>query len=383
MDVYEPSDDSQLIKAQIKEYAKGRVLDIGTGSGILAEEAASYAREVIAIDNNQKAIDYCSRTCPNKAIKFVKSDLFEHVSGKFNLIICNPPYLPKDKGIEDPALYGGKHGYEYIERLLRKVADYMEDDGVLLLLFSSLTNRAKVLELISEALLEGKEIAKKSFMMEQLYVYAIVKSERLKGLHGRGVTSVFYFAQGNRGIVYKGMIGKTQVGIKVKKPTSSAIDRMVNEAYWLPRVNEIGIGPKYIFHSEDMVVYEFVEGVYMKDWLPQASSETTKAMLLELLLQARKLDKLGVDKAEMLRPFKNLIIGKKPVFIDFERMRRVLQPKNVTQFCQYLTSNHSLDLLLDKGISIDSEALRSAAAAYKSDQSDENFKRLLSTTNFK
>jgi len=46
MEVYEPAEDSFLIQKYIKKYSRGIVLDIGTGTGILAEESASSKRVV-------------------------------------------------------------------------------------------------------------------------------------------------------------------------------------------------------------------------------------------------------------------------------------------------------------------------------------------------
>ena len=65
MSIYEPQEDSFLLKNQIKNYAKGLVLDIGTGSGMLAEEASKYAEHVIAVDINPKVIEQCSFKNPN------------------------------------------------------------------------------------------------------------------------------------------------------------------------------------------------------------------------------------------------------------------------------------------------------------------------------
>ncbi len=44
--VYEPREDSYLLKKHIPEYSRGIVLDIGTGSGILAKEASKTAETV-------------------------------------------------------------------------------------------------------------------------------------------------------------------------------------------------------------------------------------------------------------------------------------------------------------------------------------------------
>ena len=87
--IYAPSDDSFLILEQVKKYAKGKVLDMCTGSGILAKAALEKTKDVTAVDIKEKAVNHCKK---NK-INVIKSDLFHKVEGKFDLIIFNPPYL--------------------------------------------------------------------------------------------------------------------------------------------------------------------------------------------------------------------------------------------------------------------------------------------------
>ncbi len=98
MDIYEPAEDSYLLEKHVREEAYGRVLDVGTGSGIQALAAASNSkvRDVTAVDVNPEAVS--SLKGKNRKITVKQSDLFENVTGKFNIIIFNPPYLPQDKG---------------------------------------------------------------------------------------------------------------------------------------------------------------------------------------------------------------------------------------------------------------------------------------------
>lgn len=174
---YEPREDSYLILKHIKEYVKGAVLDMGTGSGILAEEAAKYADEVIGADINEYAVKKAQEKYKN--IKFVCSDLFSYFRKhpqKFDLIIFNPPYLPEDKDEpEDIKLMttGGKYGYELIEKFLSQAKNYLKENGKILLLFSSLTNKNKVDEIISKNNYNCKEIDKQKLHFEELYIYLI------------------------------------------------------------------------------------------------------------------------------------------------------------------------------------------------------------------
>ena len=67
--VYQPREDSYLMQKVIKEYADGRVLDMGTGTGILAKEAAKTAISVIAADINHVSIEFCRKNIKDKKIK--------------------------------------------------------------------------------------------------------------------------------------------------------------------------------------------------------------------------------------------------------------------------------------------------------------------------
>jgi len=70
MEIYEPAEDSFLLQKYVKKYAKGIALDMGTGSGIQAETAASSKKvvKVFAVDINEEAIKYCIRHQKNKKI---------------------------------------------------------------------------------------------------------------------------------------------------------------------------------------------------------------------------------------------------------------------------------------------------------------------------
>lgn len=169
--MYDTAEDSFLVKKHIKDYAKGTVLDLGTGSGILAVEASRYAEKVIGVDIDQESVDYCNYH--HKGIEFRKSDLYSDVSGKFDLIIFNPPYLPEDK--DEPmdsrrATTGGKHGYEIIKDFLKQAKHHLKKDGKILLLFSSMTNIDKVQELNDY---DYKEIDRQHIFFEDLILYEL------------------------------------------------------------------------------------------------------------------------------------------------------------------------------------------------------------------
>jgi len=168
------------LEKQVKKYSKGKkVLDLGTGSGIQARAAIkNKARSVLASDINQEVIKHCK----NLGINCIKSNLFNKIKGKFDLIIFNPPYLPYD-GREDKeskkVTTGGKKGDELILKFLKKGKKHLGKKGVFLIVLSSLTPRNRINELLKKENMRKKVLSKKKLFMETLEVWEI---KRLKSL---------------------------------------------------------------------------------------------------------------------------------------------------------------------------------------------------------
>ncbi|MBI1968612.1 methyltransferase [Candidatus Woesearchaeota archaeon] len=402
MAVYEPAEDSFLLQKLVKEHAFGRVLDMGSGSGIQAFAAAASprVREVLAVDIDQEALAQLRQKIAKekiaaKKIKTLQSDLFEHIAGKFDTIIFNPPYLPQDPGIEDHAIYGGKKGWELAERFFSQAGNYLTSKGKILFLFSSLTNKEKIDEIISHQLFTFQERGRHKLAFEELLVYSIEKSPILRELERRGIEAVHYFTHGKRGDIFVGMLNRNtpvkthipekqlvKVAIKVQRKESQASARMANEAYWLERVNRVGIGPRFLFSGEEYVAYAFVEGAFFEEWIrQQASKKAIQEALRGILKQCHRLDQLGITKEELHHPVKHIIIDslQQPVLLDFERAKETKKPQNITQFVEYLCRLEKL--LREKKILLDKEKLRAAAKIYKaslaSPAAEEAFNSLL------
>ncbi len=375
-EVYEPREDSFLLKEQIKKFAKGTAIDIGTGSGILAAEAAKYCKKVYAVDINKKAVDHCKRLFrDNKKIIVKHSDLFSAVKEKgFDLVLFNAPYLPKEKGISDLALDGGKHGYELLTRLICELPAHLKKKGVALVLFSSRTKKEAIDKAIENKALKARTVAtKKLAFFEELYVYAIEKSGFLKSLeekHNIIPGSLSYLAKGKRGVVYKAKMRKgtraIDVAIKAKNRKSKAINRIENEIKALKTVNSYSIGPKLIDYgsSKSYFICEFIKGERFEDYLKIATKKEILKIIEDLLLQLYTLDKLGIAKTELSHSNKHIICNKrtkKAVLIDFERAKIREKPRNLTQFCQYIIKLSSKSLLK---ANIDKKELLKLASDY-------------------
>ena len=376
---YEPAEDSFLLQKAVRRFARGRVLDIGTGSGIQALTAAGKqtVRSVLAVDIDSEVISFLRSQKSSPKITIRPSDLFSQVNGTFDTIICNPPYLPQDQGVNDPALYGGKKGYELIERFFAEVGDHLVGKGVILLIFSSLTNKERVDAVIQQQLFQFRELSRQKLAFEELYCYIITPTPLRNRLTQNKVTNIHYFARGKRGLIYTGHYHKKKVAIKVPRPGSQAKGRIANETRWLRVINKDGMGSRLLFAGPGFVVYVFVEGQLLKELLKGASYSVLRRIFRSVLRQCFQLDQLGVQKEEMHRPQKHIILGKHGhvTLIDFERCYRKQNPHNVTQFVEFIC--RAQPILMQRGFSFTVAALRHAIRMYASERTEESFQRLL------
>jgi len=367
--VYSPREDSYLLKKHVEKYAKGTVLDMGTGSGIQAESAAKKATSVYAVDKDPSSIAFCKENVKERKIKFVKSDLFSFFAGrkpKFDLIIFNPPYLPDHPKVQDIALDGGKKGYELLNRFLDEANLYLKKDGIILIVFSSLTKKDKVIELIDNNCLEYSELDTQRLFFEELYVFLIEKSALLKELEAKGLGDIRLLAKGHRGVIYTGKYKKQKVSIKTEHPRSHAVGRIENEVRFLRILNKHHIGPKFLFSGPKYFVYEFVKGQPIMDYIEENGKRNIVKVISIVFSQLHQMDKQGINKEEMHHPVKHIITDKVPVLLDFERARFTEKPHNVTQFCQFLA--HIRKQLDRKNIRIDETKMRKLAKDYTEHQ---------------
>ncbi len=159
--MYYPAEDSKLLEKWVKKKVRGRVLDMGTGSGILAFAAAN-ADEVIGVDIDPESIEYAKAHNKFENVKFVVSDLFEKVNEKFDWIIFNPPYLPPSK--YDNEIDTTDNGV--IRRFLSEAKNYLKEGGRILILLSSLNP-------IFDDSYEWEKLDELNVGFEKLYVFEL------------------------------------------------------------------------------------------------------------------------------------------------------------------------------------------------------------------
>lgn len=176
--IYEPAEDSFLLARALVPYVRRKsVLDMCAGSGILARAALDAgALSVLAVDIHKDSVAHMKRS----GIPAMQSDLFEKVKGKFDIILCNPPYLPEDTREDKEssrATTGGVKGDEFVLRFLRQALKFLAKDGKILLLLSSLTPQKKILAVLRQKKYTKRVIAEEKLFMEILHVWSISKQK--------------------------------------------------------------------------------------------------------------------------------------------------------------------------------------------------------------
>ncbi len=175
--VYPPAEDSELLlETALKEIKlNDDVLEVGVGSGFVAERLKDKCRFLLATDINPFAV----KMAKEKGIEVIRTDLVKGIRKKFTLILFNPPYLELDDKEKrgdwlEKAIDGGKHGIEVICRFLDLVRDVLAENGRIILIVSSF-NTPHVFEEIEKRGFKWEIVAKRYLFFEELYALKLVR----------------------------------------------------------------------------------------------------------------------------------------------------------------------------------------------------------------
>ncbi len=148
-DVLIPRQDTEtLVEEVLKNLHDGmRILDLCTGSGCILLSLLRYSNDCVGVgaDLSKKALKVAEENAGSLGLmaEFVQGDLFEPVTGKFEIIVSNPPYIPSnviptlmDEVREhDPlmALDGKEDGLYFYREITGKASEYLYPGGMLFL----------------------------------------------------------------------------------------------------------------------------------------------------------------------------------------------------------------------------------------------------------
>ncbi len=144
-----PRPDSEVLIASALEHFEGkagpeRILDLGTGPGTLLLAAIDLWSDAtgIGVDVSRQAMSYAAANARRLGFEFrvtlKEGDWAKGIRGKFDLILCNPPYVAEDAELgpgvreyePDEALFAGKEGLDAYRELAPQLPQLLNKDGL-------------------------------------------------------------------------------------------------------------------------------------------------------------------------------------------------------------------------------------------------------------
>lgn len=171
-DVYEPSDDTFLLAKSVR--ARGRNIEIGSGSGFISIYLAKKGYEIECTDINEKAVECIISNQKRNGIEFPckRSDLFCNVPGIYDTIIFNPPYLPTSDKISGSEQWdGGDDGFQVTRRFLVESERHISEGGSIFIILSSLTDIGMLEREFKNY--SFTKISEENFFFERIFSYEL------------------------------------------------------------------------------------------------------------------------------------------------------------------------------------------------------------------
>jgi release factor glutamine methyltransferase len=148
-----PQPDTEVLVEKVIEIANRNediksILDICTGSGAIGISLAKFIKnmQVDLTDISTDALAIANKNaianCVSKKCSFIKSDMFDNLNKKYDIIVSNPPYIETDvikqlsKEVQNEpliALDGGKDGLYFYKKIANEAYKFLNLNGFLAL----------------------------------------------------------------------------------------------------------------------------------------------------------------------------------------------------------------------------------------------------------
>lgn len=192
-----------------------------------------------------------------------------------------------------------------------------------------------------------------------------------------------------------GLVGLGTVGVVVKSVTKDGIfalkirrrdanrESMDNEVRLTKMANSVGVGPRLLSHTRDIIIMQHIPGEGIDEWLSglrgRGSAGRARELVHRLLNQCRKLDLINLDHGQLSNLRKHVVISDdSPYIIDFESASTNRAPRNVTTAAQYLFIGGKISTRLKRMLGLgETDAIIETLRQYKRDMSDGKYAKVL------
>jgi release factor glutamine methyltransferase len=157
------------------------VLDLGTGTGVIALTAAlSGAGRVVATDISPEAVR-CARLNVKRyglerVVKVQEGDMFAVVHAeKFDLVLCNPPYFRGEPANMAERAFLAGLSLEWIKRFGHDLHDHLSPSGGSIISLGDAADIAAIVNLLEEAGWSCIEVGRRDIVVETVYLFRLTR----------------------------------------------------------------------------------------------------------------------------------------------------------------------------------------------------------------
>jgi release factor glutamine methyltransferase len=153
------------------------VFELGAGSGLISVYCAKQSASVTASDINPTAVENIHKNAElnNVKLEVIESDLFDGIEvRKFEYIIINPPYFPKNPKNEKELAWFCGNDFEYFKKLFAQINNYKTKETFALMILSEDCDLQRITSIANENHFSMNIVFQKKVFWETNYIFRII-----------------------------------------------------------------------------------------------------------------------------------------------------------------------------------------------------------------
>lgn len=187
-----PRFETELLVDKLIKYCKNRfvdkidVLDMCTGSGCIAisiKKIVDCNMDAVDISNDALIVAKGNSKLNKVEVNFIESDLFDKVNKRYDVIVCNPPYISYSENImeivknnePDIALYASDNGLYFYKEIIKNISGYLKENFIIA--FEIGMNQASdIVKIINDNLFNVEVNVEKDYSNRDRFIFIFNKN---------------------------------------------------------------------------------------------------------------------------------------------------------------------------------------------------------------